>query len=74
MHLKHSLSVCLPLHLSLSVCICGSLNVIDCHNLIGAGVGMALLAEAGRCGAAFEVSYAQVTTQCNSQLPIAGKM
>ena len=57
-----------------------SLNVIGPHNLTGSGtisrcgfvgVGMALLKEV--LGADLEVSYAQDTTQCLSQLPVACK-
>ena len=44
---------------------CGSLNVVDSHNLIGSGTirrcdfvgtGMTLLEEVCHCGAGFEVS------------------
>ena len=60
--------------------VCGSLNVIGPHNLIGGGtfrkselvgVGVVLLEVVCHLVEGFEASYAQDTAQCLSLLPVA---
>ena len=64
--------------------MCGGLNIIDSHHLMGNGAvrrcGFVMRVYGivkRKCvtvGVGFEVSYVQDTTQCLSQTPVACKM